>query len=636
MRHGQRQRLYSLLLLLIALLLAETAHRHQWLGRIENAWFDLWHRLSGKRLTPEHVAIVAIDQQALTRFPDDPLVFWTPHIARACTVLQQAGARIIGLDLLFAISPESWLDRLKLPGSDISRSYDAPFRAQINFGNLIQAGSRLPAADRGNDYFLLPDREYLLSIPDFDFAGHIGLAELDNDADGTVRQFLVAPRLQLEATLQQENLPRYQFAPLLAARAKAGHADKGLQALGIAADSTRRPITFAGPPGSIPRLSITRLLEERALDDPQIKALAGKVVVIGADFPGMQDLHFTPYSVGFIGGNGQLMSGPEIQANIVETMLSGRYNQPLPSGVRLLWLTVPLLLALQASLLLKPLYGGLACLALATASAAGSLGGFQQFWLFPLAPVHLGILTILLGAGGMRFSSEERERKRITQLFGRYVSDQVVQRLIDTDQPPQLGGEAVEVSILFSDIRNFTTISERLRPEEVVEMLNEYFRRACEPILANDGTIDKFIGDAVMAHFGWPLRNADHADQALRSAAAMQDVAQAFNQWLQQRFGERAPEHFAIGVGIHTGKAVLGNIGSPRHMQFTAIGDNVNIASRLESQTKEMGCCILASSDTVAASSGIASTGRHQSVHLKGRQQPVEVFEIVSVKQEAS
>jgi len=138
-RHGQRQRLYSLLLLLIALLLAETAHRHQWLGRIENAWFDLWHRLSGKRLTPEHVAIVAIDQQALTRFPDDPLVFWTPHIARACTVLQQAGARIIGLDLLFAISPESWLDRLKLPGSDISRSYDAPFRAQINFGNLIQA-----------------------------------------------------------------------------------------------------------------------------------------------------------------------------------------------------------------------------------------------------------------------------------------------------------------------------------------------------------------------------------------------------------------------------------------------------------------------------------------------------------------
>ncbi len=212
----------------------------------------------------------------------------------------------------------------------------------------------------------------------------------------------------------------------------------------------------------------------------------------------------------------------------------------------------------------------------------------------------------------------------------------MVQRLLESGQPPQLGGEALQVTVLFSDIRNFTTLSEQLNAEEVVELLNEYFRRVCEPILANDGTIDKFIGDAVMAHFGWPLHNPDHADQALRAALAMQQVAHEFNAWLAQRFGKRAPPAFAIGVGIHSGKVVLGNIGSPRHMQFTAIGDNVNIASRLESQTKEFGCGILASADTIAASSGLALTGRSQSVHLKGRQQPVEVFEILSLKTESS
>jgi len=633
----RRQHWLALSLLACALLASEVSHRLNWLARLENAWYDLWHRSSGPRIAAPPVAIVAVDQQALADFPDDPLVFWTPHIARASDVLLKAGAKVIGLDLLFAISPESWLARMQLPGSDISRRYDAPFRAQINGGRLIQAGSRLPGNATEDDFLLLPDREYLLSVPDFDFVNHIGLAELENDADGTIRNFSIRPRLKLGEALQRENLPRYSFAALLAARAagaKAGHADKGLQALGIAADSTRRPITFAGPPGSIPRLSISRILAPDAQHDPAVKALAGKVVIIGADYPGMQDLHFTPYSTGFVGSSGQLMSGPEVQANIVATLLGGQYNRPLPTVARLFWFGGSLALALWICLHFGPWRSSLALLTLASIGSVLAWVAFRHFWLLPLAPLHFGLGLVMLGTASLRFTTEERERKRITQLFGRYVSDRVVNRLLESGQPPQLGGEALQVTVLFSDIRNFTTLSEQLNAEEVVELLNEYFRRACEPILAHDGTIDKFIGDAVMAHFGWPLHNPDHADQALRAAVAMQQVAHGFQPWLEQRFGTRAPAGFAIGVGIHTGKVVLGNIGSPRHMQFTAIGDNVNVASRLESHTKEFGCGILASADSIHASSGIAVTGRSQSVHLKGRQQPVEVFEILSLKSE--
>ena len=629
----QRQRWLALLLLAASLVLSEAAQRQAWLARIETAWYDLWHRVNGVRQPPHQVAVVSIDQRALTTFADDPLVFWTPHIARASEVLQQAGATVVGLDLLFAISPESWLEKLQLAGSDISRRYDAAFRAQINGGRLIQAGSRIPAADGGNDYYLLPDREYLLSVPDFDFAGHIGLADLENDADGTIRNFRLAPVLHLTDELQQQSLPRYSFAALLAARAQ-GKAVEQLQPARLAGPLL--PITFAGPPGTIPRLSITRLLAPGALQDPAVQALRDKVVIIGADYPGMQDLHFTPYSGGFSGSSGRLMSGPEIQANIVATLLNQRFNQPLPATLRLAWFSALLAGALWLCLRLTPIRAGLAVSALALAAVLLAWLGFRLFYLLPLAPLHLGLILIMTGSVGLRFSSEARERQRITQLFGRYVSDRVVQRLLESGQPPQLGGEALQVTVLFSDIRNFTTLSEQLNAEEVVELLNEYFRRACEPILANDGTIDKFIGDAVMTHFGWPLHNPDHADQALRAAIAMQQVAHEFNTWLAQRFGKRAPPAFAIGVGIHSGKVVLGNIGSPRHMQFTAIGDNVNIASRLESQTKEFGCGILASADTIAASSGLALTGRSQSVHLKGRQQPVEVFEILSLKTESS
>ena len=219
-------------------------------------------------------------------------------------------------------------------------------------------------------------------------------------------------------------------------------------------------------------------------------------------------------------------------------------------------------------------------------------------------------------------------------MFGRYVSDEVVEKLLALGHRPDLGGEAIQVTVLFSDIRNFTTISERLSPHQVVEMLNAYLSRACEAILEQGGTVDKFIGDAIMAVFGSPMPYKDHAQRALRAALAYKEMAREFRSWMRQHFADMALPEFEIGIGIHTGEAVIGNIGSPKRMEFTAIGDVVNTASRLEGLTKELGWTIVASSATIHAAGPDVLTGKEEKVIVKGREGEIEVFEVIGFKPE--
>ncbi|MCC6656829.1 MAG: adenylate/guanylate cyclase domain-containing protein, partial [Rhodocyclaceae bacterium] len=233
---------------------------------------------------------------------------------------------------------------------------------------------------------------------------------------------------------------------------------------------------------------------------------------------------------------------------------------------------------------------------------------------------------------GWRLTGEERERARLRQLFGRYVSDQVVDALLRSGSRPELGGQSQTVTVLFSDIRNFTTLSERLDAKEVVEMLNTYFERACAPLLAEGGSIDKFIGDAVMVEFGSPLPVPDHALRAVRAALALRDVAAEFAGWMRQRFPDRDLPPFAVGIGLHSGEAVVGNIGSSSRMEFTAIGDTVNLASRLEGMTKQLGCAILISEATLAAAGAGLVCGRSELVTVKGRAAPVRVFEVLGLE----
>ena len=216
-------------------------------------------------------------------------------------------------------------------------------------------------------------------------------------------------------------------------------------------------------------------------------------------------------------------------------------------------------------------------------------------------------------------------------MFKRYLSPQVVDELVRSPSLPELGGTLRNVTVLFSDIRNFTSMSEKLTAGETVEMLNAYFERACAAVLRHGGTLDKFIGDAIMAEFGTPTAQPDHPRRALLAALEMARAAQDFRGWMQQRFGDRGLPEFGIGVGVHTGDAVVGNIGSSQRLDYTAIGDTVNTASRLESATKSVGCAVLASRSTIDAAGPGVRTGKTDRIQVKGRDQPIEVFEVLGV-----
>lgn len=628
----RRYRLF-LITLLIAVLVAETGYRFGLLATVENVYSDLWHRVSGVRYKPRNVVLVTVDDRSLAEHSDDPLVFWTPLFARAAAVLRQAGVATIGVDFLFAITPENWIRKLNLPQADSLQNYDLAFRQELNAGKMILVG----AITRGNpgepDALLLAHTDYLLSLPGVDLVSSIGIADLVTDQDGGVRRYEIAPRMNLPAALAA-GAPRLTLGALLAVRAAGLSASAAEWQLGdrrITADRTGS-ISYAGPPGTIPRVPISRLLASDAGNDPAVQALRGKVVIIGGEFRGMNDIHFTPYSSSLTGKGGGLMSGPEIQANIAETLLSGRATAPVPEWLR--WLLFALLAGSTAWIYrrLSP-WTGLGVLAGAAAlSLALAFLAFQAFWLLPAAHLQSGLLTAYVMAFGARLTREEREKARMRTMFEGYVSDSVVRMLLNSERPIDLGGQSMQITVLFSDIRNFTTITEKLTAHETVEFLNAYFERVINVIREEGGRVDKFIGDAVMAEFGVPYPFPDHALQALRAAARMSRVAEEFRDWMRGRFSGRGIPEFAIGIGIHTGEAVVGNIGSATRMEFTAIGDTVNIASRLEGETKALKCVIVASADTVRAAGDRVETGHHDTLKVKGRLEPVEVYEIVNIR----
>jgi class 3 adenylate cyclase/CHASE2 domain-containing sensor protein len=601
--------------------LAVGVARTDWHASLENVYYDYWHVMSGERYKPQHTAFITVDDQTLLALKDDPLAFWAPYWAQAMTVLNEAGAKAVGLDFIYMVSAESWLRKLNLPDSQISREYDTPFRAALSKGNAILITHLVDLPNGELDLLQPPDdQRFLLPGGNND----LGIANLHPDADKHVRGFY-------PVMIPDPRIPGLAFNMQLALRAADADPTRGEWEIGgttLKRELRRYPIGYAGPPGTIPTVSMLTLLQPDALDKPEVKALKGKVAIIAANNSGTSDRHFTPYSRG---AHADQMAGGEIHANIVETLLSGRYPRTLPFAADLAYLL--LILAVAAWLFLKWSVGGGATLGavLLIAVVPPAYLAFQHNWVLPVAELQTGIAAAFLMTLGLRLTGEERERSRIRQIFGRYVSDEVVAKLLSEERRLDLGGEALNVTVLFSDIRGFTTISEKLSAHEVVEMLNAYFTRVCEPILAQGGTVDKYIGDAVMAVFGSPVTYPDHPRRAVRAALGMAKEAAGFKDWMRTRFPDRGLAEFGIGVGLFTGEAVIGDIGTPKRKEFTAIGDTVNAASRLESITKELKVVIAASESTVTAAGPGVRTGKVETLTVKGRSEAIRVYEIVGI-----
>ena len=223
-----------------------------------------------------------------------------------------------------------------------------------------------------------------------------------------------------------------------------------------------------------------------------------------------------------------------------------------------------------------------------------------------------------------------QERNKLKTTFGKYMTEAVMEHLMAGKV--ELGGETLTATILFSDIRSFTSISEKMDAKELVALLNEYFTEMVDVVIKEDGVVDKYIGDAIMAVFGAPVPKKDDALHAVRAAVGMREALAHLN----ERLKARGATTIKTGIGIHTGEVVAGNIGSEKRMEYTVIGDTVNLASRLESSTKELGTPVLISDDTYQLVKDHIEARAVKEITVKGREKPVMTYEVLGLKGETA
>jgi adenylate cyclase len=387
----------------------------------------------------------------------------------------------------------------------------------------------------------------------------------------------------------------------------------------IASGGDERWIDFAGPPGTVPSVSFSRVLQGRL--PPGF--FRGKVVVVGATAPSLQDVHATSTT-----GN-DLMAGPEIQANAIETALSGFPLRSAPAALDILLVVLLALLVPVASVRLSPLpvlalalgAGG----AFAVAAQLAFNSGTILAAVYPLAALVLSTV----GALAVHYSVAALERSRVRTLFGRFVPAEVVQEVLArTDDDLRLAGARLDCTVLFSDLRGFTSFAESLEAEQVIELLNRYLTEMSDAIMDQGGTLVSYMGDGIMAVFGAPLEYADHADRALAAAEEMLKRLDSFNAWVIEHHGG---EGFRMGVGLNSGPVMSGNVGSERRVEYAAVGDTTNTAARLEGMTKGTPHQLFVSDSTRARLrrpfDGLAFVGE---LEVRGRRQTVKVWTLVS------
>jgi adenylate cyclase len=342
-----------------------------------------------------------------------------------------------------------------------------------------------------------------------------------------------------------------------------------------------------------------------------------QIVVVGVTAQGLMDLFTTPF------GEGR-MPGAEVHANVIDGLLSGHAVAPAAPGAHMAMALAPALTVGAIGVVGAPWVTAAAAAAIAAALAwyaTHALG--QGLWLPLVVPLMAVGLTFLADLAWMYFV-EGREKRRVKRLFSRYVSKDVYQQLLASPTEAALGGQRREMTVLFSDMRGFTTLSESGEAEDLVRQLNQYFTRMVEVVFAHRGTVDKFVGDMVMALYGAPLDDPDHADHAVQTALAMVHELQQLNRlWAVEGRTE-----LDIGIGINTGEMIAGNIGSDTIMSYTVIGDNVNLGARLESLNKDFGTRILISDSTRRQLKGQYDLRPLGDVTVKGKTRAVQVYEV--------
>lgn len=381
-------------------------------------------------------------------------------------------------------------------------------------------------------------------------------------------------------------------------------------------------IPYRGPQGSFIYVSATDVLNGKV--SPNL--LKGKIILVGTTAAGLMDLRATPVQ--------NVYAGVEIHANMIAGILDGNIKQKpaytqgfefvLLLAIGLLWIfLLPKLNPLKASLLTLGLLVGLVAFNLLIWQYANLV--------LPLATSLMLVVLLFVMNMSYGFFVESRGKRHLTKLFGQYIPPELVSEMAESDEQLNLTGESREMTVLFSDVRGFTTIAESMQPHDLTQLMNQFLSAMTQAIQENRGTIDKYMGDAVMAFWGAPLHDTQHASHAIAAALAMQKALLGVN----QSFKQSGWPSLEIGVGISTGLMTVGNMGSNFRMAYTVMGDAVNLGARLEGLTKEYGVPVVVSAATKAQAPEYLYQ-ELDTVRVKGKDNPVTFYAPVCLLSEAT
>ncbi|MBR0717117.1 adenylate/guanylate cyclase domain-containing protein [Bradyrhizobium liaoningense] len=583
------------------------------------------------------VVVLAIDQESYETppFKDSPTITWTRELARVLNAVMDGGARVIGFDVIF----KSSIEQSEIPFGDAPlgtrmKGFDRDYLRTLRQG--ADAG-KLVLGDIQNDR---PERPFpgqvLAARPQ-----NVRALNVHTDSDHVIR------RMPLTFTIDGKPVPL--MALELASRALGAtpeiSSDGTVKLAGYAIPSTRPntlTLNFRGAGRDVPSFSFADLRACVEKGDAEFfrNAFGGKVVILGTVL-NFDDRKLTSMRLGGSRDGAPAprcaLPAPAQTATAARSDIAGVFvhatavrnlmERDAVSELGFPWRSIIAILAAAliafAACLLAPAGTIIAWLAVTVVYAACAVALFVHAIALPLTEPALAGLAAGALMIGYRFVIADREERFLRKSFAFYLAPQVIDTMVASGKMPALGGEMRNVTVFFSDLTGFSSISEKMTPTELVALMNEYLSEMTDIIESHGGYVDKYVGDSIVAVFGAPADDSDHAGHAVRAALQCRDRLDELNR-SHPAFRGRGLAH---RIGLNTGEAVVGNIGSRRRFNYTVMSDTVNVASRLEGANKYLGTSIMASEMTVAQTGGTFAWRELDSIRVKGRDEPVRIYE---------
>ena len=600
-----------------------------WLRRLELVALDEEMRVRGAQPAGSAVVIVMIDDASVAALGRWPIP--RRKLADAVGLLSAAGATTIGIDLCSPSEKASAATRrrpIRSPAATLRlkrrSAKPATWCCPTHFASVVRPRREgtVPTAytqlRKRADYEppALAPTGVLMPLPMFGAHATLGHTVVAYDVDGGPRYDYPALEFDLDyfPSMAVRLVQSYLHVPWNVVSAELGGAiDIG--PLRVPTDSaTRMLVNYRGPPPAFPTYGFAQLLAGTV--DPNV--FRDRLVLIGSNALGARDTFVSPFTA--------VMPGVERLATVVDSMLRGNHLRrpgamPWYESVAMLVIALALALAVSRLSLAVAALCGVALVAAIAAFAQVSLARYGV-WTASAIPMLAVVLTFI-ALSLYRYGLLDRERRHIRRVFQRYLAPSMVERVVANPRLPELGGELRELTVLFCDLRGFTTLSERLDPATLTRAVNTFLQAATDAILAHGGTVDKYVGDAVMAFWNAPLDQPDHPTLACRAALDIQRNLAARN-----RNAVSGAPRLDAGVGINTGLCTVGNFGSNHRFDYSAIGDPVNVAARLESATRSYDTPILLGGATAARIVGFV-TRPIGSISLGGRAERLDVYALL-------